>query len=438
LLLLAVPLLRAATIHTDFEGAAPGRMAPVRYDLVEPMRHLLLLAVPLLHAATIHTDFEGGALGRVEKVSDSHFRLAVKGEADQDHRNRQANWYYFRVDEASPSRPLTFDIVDLPGEYNYQPNRGAITKDTPPAISYDGVHWEHVTTFEYDPDEPKLRLHIQPLRTRFWVAHCPPYTNGTLDRLRDEIRSSRDFEEQTIGKTAGGRDLVLWTITHAPAAGKPTIWLMFRQHSWEAGSSWTGEGAIRALLGTSAESARLRGSAVWKILPLCDPDGVARGGVRFNVNGFDLNRNWDVEDPVKMPEITAQRNAVKQWLDAGHHIDLLLSLHNTETGEYLEGPPDNGGGGKFLPLAKRVFEALSQHTTFAPTRPLTFAEPTTTQGKKGRMTAIQGLYADFGTPGFLMEQRICFNPKLGHLPEIGDRMKFGRELVEALAGVLAQ
>ena len=401
------------------------------------MRHLLLLAVPLLHAATIHTDFEGGALGRVEKISASHFRLAVKGESDQDHRNRQADWYYFRVDKASPSSPLTFDMVDLPGEYNYEPNRGAVTKDTPPVISYDGVHWEHVTAFEYDPQEPRLTLHIQPLKSRFWIAHCPPYTNQTLARLRNEIRLNKDFEERVIGKTAGGRDLFLWTITHAPAEGKPTIWLMFRQHSWETGSSWTGEGAIRTLLGTSPESIRLRDRIVWKIVPLCDPDGVARGGVRFNVNGFDLNRNWDVVDPVKMPEITAQRNAVKQWLDAGHHVDLLLSLHNTETAEYLEGPPDNGGDGKFVPLANRVFDALSQHTTFAPTRPLTFASPTTTSGKKGRMTVIQGLYADLGIPGFLMEQRISLNPKLGHIPEIADRMKFGGELVGALAGAVA-
>ena len=402
------------------------------------MRYLLLLAVPLLHAATIHTDFEGGALGRVEKVSETHFRLAEKGESDQDTRNRQANWYYFRVDKASPSQPLTLDMVDLPGEYNYQPNRGAVTKDTPPVISYDGVHWEHVTTFDYDPQEPKLTLRIQPSKQRFWIAHCPPYTNQTLAKLRSEIRSSKDFEERVIGKTAGGRDLVLWTITHAPAEGKPTIWLMFRQHSWESGSSWTGEGAIRTLLGTSPESIKLRERVVWKILPLCDPDGVARGGVRFNVNGYDLNRNWDVVDPVKMPEITAQRNAVKQWLDSGHRIDLLLSLHNTETAEYLEGPPDNGGDGKFAPLANRVFDALSQRTTFAPTHPLTFAGSTTTPGKKGRMTVIQGLYADFRIPGFLMEQRVSLNPKLGHLPEIADRMKFGGELVEALAGAVTQ
>ena len=79
---------------------------------------------------TIHTDFEGGCLGRIEKQSEVRFRLGAKGEKDQDGRNRQANWYYFRVDGA-PKQELILDIVDLPGEYNYKPNRGAITKDTP-------------------------------------------------------------------------------------------------------------------------------------------------------------------------------------------------------------------------------------------------------------------------------------------------------------------
>ncbi|MCU1258999.1 MAG: hypothetical protein JWO80_1884 [Bryobacterales bacterium] len=395
---------------------------------------ILLLAALLL--PIVHTDFEGGSLGKVEQVSPTHFRLAVKGESDQDGRNRQANWYYFRVDGAS-SKPLTLDIVNLPGEYNYKPNQGAITKDTPPSISFDGVHWEHVTTFEYDPQEPKLVLHVQPRGPRFWIAHCPPYTNASLAKLREEIHRSPDFHEETIGKTAGGRDLVLWTIAHGESKDKQTIWLMFRQHSWESGSSWVGEGAIRTLLSNAPESKKLRDQVIWKILPLCDPDGVARGGVRFNVNGFDLNRNWDVAGPVKMPEITAQRNAVRQWLNAGNRIDLLLSLHNTETGEYLEGPPDDGGSAKFKPLAERLFQLLSTETSFAPMRPLSFAEKTTTPGKAGRMTVIQGLYANFGVAGFLMEQRVSFNSKMGHLPELADRLKFGGDLVRALASAVA-
>lgn len=391
----------------------------------------IFVSVASLCGASVHTDFEGGSLGRVEKVSDTHFRVGAKGEKDQDGRNRQANWYYFRVDDAG-SREITIDVVDLPGEYNYKANRGAITKDTPPVISDDGKTWRHVTTFDYDPAEPKLILRIRPKGTRFWIAHTPPYTNENLARLRHDIRDNSEFHELVIGKTPGGRDMLLWTIG-VPAPAKKTVWLMFRQHSWETGSSWAGEGAVRELLGGDAQARSLRRRVLWKIFPLCDPDGVARGGVRFNVNGYDLNRNWDVNNPAKMPEIEEQRGTVKAWLDSGNQIDLFFSLHNTETAEYLQGPPDGGIHPKVEALAQRLFEILSKQTTFAPTRPLFYADETTTAGKRGRMTVIQGLYADFGITGFLMEQRISFNPKLGRLPEIPDRLKFGGELVRAMA-----
>ena len=397
------------------------------------MRVLIFLVPGLLTAATVSTDFEGGCLGRVEKVSETHFRLGVKGEKDQDGRNRQANWYYFRIDGAG-AKELTLDIVDLPGEYNYLPNRGAVTKDTPPVISYDRRTWKHVETFTYDRDEPKLTLRVTPTQARFWIAHVPPYTAEDLGRLRAEAVRHPDFREQVIGKTPGGRDLVLWTVATPPIPkDKPTVWLMFRQHSWETGSSWAGEGAVRALLHDDSGSRRRRRSIVWKIFPLCDPDGVARGGVRFNANGYDLNRNWDVADPRKMPEIAAQRDAVRAWIEEGHTIALYFSLHNTETGEYLEGPPQNGGEGKFQPLAERFFKILSGETSFAPTTPLRYADVTTTAGMTGRMTVVQGLYHDFKIPAFLMEQRISLNPKLGHLPEIPDRMTFGAQLVEAIA-----
>lgn len=389
---------------------------------------LWVIALP---AMDIRTTFEGGCLGRIEKVAANHYRLGAKGEADQDGRNRQANWYYFRVDGA-PAAELIFDIVDLPGEYNYRPNRGAITADTPPVISYDRKEWKHVENFEYDASEPKLRLRIKPAAAQFWIAHCPPYTNATLHRLRSELAGQPEFGEEIVGQTAGGRDMLLWTIP-APRKGKPTIWLMFRQHSWETGSSWTGEGAVRYLVARTAESARLREQVNWKIFPLCDPDGVARGGVRYNVNGYDLNRNWDSVDAAKMPEIAAQRSAIKAWLDSGHTIDLFLSLHNTETAEYLEGPPDER---THRALAERVFRLLSDDTTFAPTRPLFYAAPTTTAGKPGRMTVSQGLSRDFGIPAFIMEQRVSLHPKLGHLPEVRDRLRFGEELVKALAAAV--
>lgn len=242
--------------------------------------------------------------------------MFVKGEVDQDGRNRQASWYYFRVDGASQPRTV-FDLVGLSGEYNYKANRGAITKDTPPVISYDGRVWTQVDNFEYDPTEPRLRARITPQKPTFWIAHSWPYTSVSFERLRKDVRLQAT--EQIIGKSAEGRDLLLWTIE----SGKPskTVWLMFRQHSWESGSSWSGEGAVRALLVDKDLHKDIR----WKILPMADPDGVARGGVRFNRNGYDLNRSWDVEDAAKMPRSVPSAepsqngyDPVERWIYSSH------------------------------------------------------------------------------------------------------------------------
>ena len=171
------------------------------------MKAAIFFTASILSAASVHTDFEGGSLGKIEKSSETNFRLHVIGQADQNHRNRQGSWYYFRVDNAG-SAELLLDMVDLPGEYNFKPNKGAITGDTPPVISYDnGKTWTHVTTFEYDAAEPRLRLRIKPKADRFWIAHTPPYTNENLSRLRHEIAADPAFHEEKIGKSIQGRDL---------------------------------------------------------------------------------------------------------------------------------------------------------------------------------------------------------------------------------------
>lgn len=390
----------------------------------------------LLAAAAIHTDFEGGSLGKIQRISPQHFRCGLKGEVDQDGRNRQANWYYFRLDQAG-GRETTIDLVDLAGEYNYRPNKGAVTRDTPPVYSYDQKHWTHFEDIEYDAETPKLRLKFTPRSSRMWIAHVPPYTNRDLALLLKEFALHPHLQRAVIGKTIQGRDLLQLTVTNPAVteASKKVVWLMIRQHSWETGSSWAGEGALRFLLSSDPRVVRIRDRIIFHIFPLCDPDGVARGGVRFNLRGFDLNRNWDTVDLQKMPEIAAQRKAVLSWVDAGRTLDLFLSVHNTETSEYLDGPP-GAGEGKFTQLSDRFFRLLKEKTSFDPTRPLRYSEPTTTPGKAGRMTVAQGLYRDRKIPAFLMEQRIAFNSRLGHLPNVQDRLDFGRGLALAMCAAV--
>ncbi|BDC51825.1 hypothetical protein F183_A41400 [Bryobacterales bacterium F-183] len=390
---------------------------------------LLLLFATAAQAATIHTDFEGGRMGRVEEVAKDHFRLHVIGQTDQAGRNRQASWYYFRADGAR-GRTLTFDLVDLAGEYNYQPNRGAITRDTPPYISFDQKSWQAIDDAQYDETGPSMRFRVSlgTKQDRVWIAHVPPYTNANLQVLLRDVSRLPYVRVESLGQTPQKRDIPLLTI----GEGKKVIWLMFRQHAWEAGSSWTGEGAIRFLTSNEPEAVAIRKGVIVKIMPMCDPDGVANGGVRFNAAGYDLNRNWDIDDPAKMPEIAAQKKAIYGWLDAGNRIDAFVTVHNTETNEYLAGPPDRTK--KTRPLLERFHEYWMAGKTFAPSSPEPRVEPeTTTSGMAGRMNVVQGLYAARQVPGFLIEMRIAKHPKLGGArPNIADRMLAGREMVTAL------
>ena len=390
-----------------------------------------MLLIALL-AVSIHTDFEAGNLGKVERVSETHFRCAVKGESDQDKRNRQANWYYFRVDGGA-GRAITIDLVDLVGEYNYRPGSHSVTKGTRPFYSYDQKSWKVLENVEWDEKEIRLRLRLKPARDRVWIAHVPPYTTRDLARLLEAFRAHPHLKQEVIGKTVGGRDILLLTVTNpaAPEAGKKVIWLMARQHAWEAGTSWVCEGALRFLLSSDARAVRMRDEAVFKIIPMADPDGVARGGVRFNNYGYDLNRNWDTVDAGRMPEIAAQRKAVLDWVDAGRRVDLFLALHNTENVDYLEGPL-SGVDSEFRRLAERFFRLLVETTTFNPQGPLRASGPTTTAGKPGRMTVNQGLYHERKIPALLMEQMVEYNSRLKRVPTIEDRTEFGAGLVRAM------
>lgn len=85
----------------------------------------------------VSSNFEGGSAGRVEQVSPTHLRVGVVGQSDQDGRNHQANWYYFRLDRL-PRTQVQVDLVDLAGEYNYRGPVYAVTKGTRPSTATTG------------------------------------------------------------------------------------------------------------------------------------------------------------------------------------------------------------------------------------------------------------------------------------------------------------
>jgi hypothetical protein len=91
---------------------------------------LLLPALAACSAVSVTADFEGGSVGKVEQVSATQFRCGVAGQADQENRNRQASWYFFRLDGAK-GKEITFTLTDLRGEYNYKAASACATTHPP-------------------------------------------------------------------------------------------------------------------------------------------------------------------------------------------------------------------------------------------------------------------------------------------------------------------
>lgn len=382
------------------------------------------MMIPVLAAILVTAGFEGGSVGKVEEAGPRHLICAVKGQADQNGRNRQANWYYFRLDGLPRGEEIRIDFTDLVGEYNFKAGSHAVTRNTRPVFSYDQKTWTHFTDEQASWDEKEIRLTIRfrPERGRMWIAHMEPYTGVELRRLMALLHPH--LTVGAAGRTVRGKEIPLLTITDPAVAegAKRVIWLMARQHAWEAGTSWVADGAVRWLLSDAAEAVRLRKAAVWAVIPVFDVDGVAEGAVRFNVNGFDNNRNWDTAEAGQMPEIFTARKLL-----LASRMDVFLAMHNTESADYVEGAV---GDARVRPAAEALVKGLRERTNFEDER-----SPRNSMGAaigQGRYTVNQYLYAQRKAAAFLMELRVEKHPRLGRLRAARDFSALGEGLARSL------
>jgi hypothetical protein len=101
----------------------------------------------------------------------------------------------------------------------------------------------------------------------------------------------------TLCHSLAGNPLPLLTITAfsdgaAAVALRPYIVLSARVHPGESNGSWALRGAVDFLTSSAPAAAELRRRAVFKVVPMLNPDGVLNGNHRTGLAGVDLNRHW--------------------------------------------------------------------------------------------------------------------------------------------------
>eukprot|EP00941_MAST-03F_sp_MAST-3F-sp1_P000293 g293.t1 len=111
--------------------------------------------------------------------------------------------------------------------------------------------------------------------------------------------------------------------------GKKTVYISSRVHPGESPASFFFDGLLELLLRENDErSIALRRSFVFVLVPLLNPDGVARGHYRADSRGINLNRCYKNPDPKFHPTIYASRQLLMHHSqDKGCPLFAFIDLH---------------------------------------------------------------------------------------------------------------
>jgi hypothetical protein len=228
-------------------------------------------------------------------------------------------WYAFRY-QAQGDAPVTVTLRYLGGFHRYAPKlqSGDETRDLAAEVSENGA---------------KAVITLPPGSGVVSAQEIVAPDDAAADLNRwSKLSGAPRF---TLGQSHDGRPVE--AIRFGRADAPRLVVLLGRQHPPEV----TGAIAMRAFVDALAEQAAGLGDAQFLVVPMLNPDGVARGHWRANRGSTDLNRDWGL---FTQPET----RAVKAWLDAlpaGVRPVLMVDFHSTRTNLfYVQGPDEASAG----------------------------------------------------------------------------------------------
>ena len=279
--------------------------------------------------ASINFDFEGASQSRCVIDGETEFTILITPEHAPP--INPSPWYAFRYTTTGEDR-VTINLSYLGGKHRYDPkwtpnsDVGAITRELVFTVNKD----ETVATMVVPPGDAivsaqEMRVGADTERALTRWAAVPTAQRFILGQSHD----GRPIEAVRMGN---------------PDAPKLII-LLGRQHPPEVTGALAMEAFVDQIALMVGDEAQPFAGYQFLIVPMLNPDGVARGHWRANLGGKDLNRDWG---EFTQPET----RVVKGWLDAlpdGVRPALMLDFHSTGRNVfYVQGDEATKAQARFL------------------------------------------------------------------------------------------
>lgn len=264
----------------------------------------------------ISSQFDSGNIRVISADSPDNIVLGINA----DNQSEFYQWFHFRlIGDAFENHKIT--IADLAKSAYPDGWKGYNV-----LASYDRETWFRVPS-EFDGDKLCFELTLE--QPSVYFAYFIPYSyERHLDFIHD-AQMDLYCEHRFLGETLDGRDMSMLVIGEETPE-KKKVWITARQHPGETMAEWCAEGIVYRLLDDEDGVGRaLLDDAVFYIIPNMNPDGGARGHLRTNAVGTNLNREWAEPTAEKSPEVLYVLNAMKEI-----GVDMYLDLHGDEALPY--------------------------------------------------------------------------------------------------------
>ena len=256
----------------------------------------------------ITSDFDHGNMRVISSSNPADIQL----EIEPDGSAKFYQWFNFRIDEVA-GETLSMRIQNAGGA-----SYAAGWEGYRACASYDGENWFRVDT-SYADDT--LTINHTPEQNTVHYAYFAAYPYERLAAFVARTKSDYSVQHECLGKSVDDRPLDCFTVGQGPLK----FWVIARQHPGETMGSWWMEGFLPQIAGDGDAAKALRESATIYVVPCMNPDGAARGHLRTNAEGIDLNRAWRNTSIEKSPEVFAVRNKMRET-----GVDFFLDVHGDE------------------------------------------------------------------------------------------------------------
>lgn len=282
-------------------------------------------------ALAFESRFESGNLLDASQVAEHEYHLRINPDY---HTKGHCQWYFFQIKNMKKGIVYQFKITNLTKKNalygkGMQPLFYSQKSQTDKKIGWIRAG----SSVQYGPnmnEDAEKRAHTISFFLEFqydndtaYLAHCYPFTYTQLQKYVlsacSDIQNQDFLRHKVIGKTCLGNNIDMFTITKRAAdptelSHRKTIVLTARVHPGETNSSWIMHGFLLFLLSADPKAAYLRSRFIFKIVPMLNPDGVIVGNYRCNINGFDLNRAWNLDESFQdqVSEIWQVKNMISE------------------------------------------------------------------------------------------------------------------------------